>query len=69
MGVYGWDNRAVSMALGDCIANITFYDGKNRSGASRLVHNGLYTTLNFGIGNNWNSRVSSYQTDTTGPCL
>jgi hypothetical protein len=62
--------RASSIALGDCIANLTVWENNNRSGASRTFHGAsVYTSINYGGSQNWDNRISSYQTDTTGPCL
>lgn len=65
LSTYGWNDRANSAALGDCIANLTIWINSNYGGSKTSLHGGdVYTALPIGYVN----EVSSYKTDVTGPC-
>lgn len=63
--VYGWNDRATSAALGDCIGSMVLYPNINYGGTSTSIRGfAVYTSLPL----NFNNTVSSYKTTVAGPC-
>lgn len=63
--VYGWNDRAASAALGDCIGSMTIYPDIYYGGTSTSIRGfAVYTSLPL----NYNNTVSSYKTTVAGPC-
>lgn len=63
--VYGWNDRAHSAALGDCIRQMTLWPNINYGGTSTSIAGySVYTNLPL----NFNGTVSSYKTTSTGVC-
>jgi hypothetical protein len=64
LGTYGWNDRASSAAIGDCIGNMTVWINANYSGSSTSYHGGdVYTSLYT-----FNDAISSLKTNVTAPC-
>jgi hypothetical protein len=62
MSTYGWDNRASSIALGDCIGDLHTWNSNNYTGApGTFGGDDVYTALGPQGGANINNSISSFK--------
>lgn len=69
MSTYGYDNQVSSIAIGNCISNMTTWNSDGYTGASASFGGSdVYSVLGPQGGANINDSISSVKTDSSGVC-
>ena len=69
MSTYGWDNKASSVALGNCISGLTVWNSDKYTGASTSFGGSdVYTSMPIVNGAGFNNSISSYKTTKSAAC-